>query len=217
MSSSTPNLNLVLPVGGEHVSRAIINENNTKIDTFAGTANSSLNTLSEQITKFKAVALTGQTSAQAAVQNVHNSLGDGESCCGSFVANATYGITGTRRNANYGFYIVEDIASQVAYQYVIYNGSISSQQLAITPVVAYTETAFSVNTNTYGVAAVPSASIPTVSGRTRVMLVLANFTSSELSASQIPPTVVETSSGNVFILGSPSKTYSGLQLKGLFI
>ena len=49
MSSSTPNLNLVLPVGGEHVSRAIINENNTKIDTFAGTANSSLNTLSEQI------------------------------------------------------------------------------------------------------------------------------------------------------------------------
>lgn len=42
MSSSTPNLNLVLPVGSEHVSRAIINENNTKIDTGFGT-------LSEQI------------------------------------------------------------------------------------------------------------------------------------------------------------------------
>lgn len=42
MSSSTPNLNLVLPVGGEHVSRAIINENNTKIDMGFGT-------LSEQI------------------------------------------------------------------------------------------------------------------------------------------------------------------------
>lgn len=52
MSSRTPNIDLVLPVGSEHVSRAIINENNTKIDTFAGTANSSLNTLSEQTGKF---------------------------------------------------------------------------------------------------------------------------------------------------------------------
>ena len=36
MSSQTPNLNLVLPVGTEHVSRQIINENNTKIDTAVG-------------------------------------------------------------------------------------------------------------------------------------------------------------------------------------
>ena len=45
MSSSTPNLNLVLPVGSEHVSRAIINENNTKIDT-------GFHTLSEQKANF---------------------------------------------------------------------------------------------------------------------------------------------------------------------
>ena len=36
MSSQTPNLNLVLPVGTEHVSRQIINDNNTKIDTAVG-------------------------------------------------------------------------------------------------------------------------------------------------------------------------------------
>ena len=36
MSSQTPNLNLVLPIGTEHVSRQIINENNTKIDTSVG-------------------------------------------------------------------------------------------------------------------------------------------------------------------------------------
>lgn len=36
MSSQTPNLNLVLPVGTEKVSRQIINDNNTKIDTAVG-------------------------------------------------------------------------------------------------------------------------------------------------------------------------------------
>lgn len=36
MSSQTPNLNLVLPVGTENVSRQIINDNNTKIDTAVG-------------------------------------------------------------------------------------------------------------------------------------------------------------------------------------
>lgn len=42
MSSSTPNIGLTLPVGGENVSRQIINENNTKIDNYAGTLNSKL-------------------------------------------------------------------------------------------------------------------------------------------------------------------------------
>ena len=36
MSSSTPNLNLTLPVGGENVSRHIINQNNEKIDSAFG-------------------------------------------------------------------------------------------------------------------------------------------------------------------------------------
>ena len=36
MSSQTPNLNLVLPIGTEKVSRQIINDNNTKIDTAVG-------------------------------------------------------------------------------------------------------------------------------------------------------------------------------------
>ena len=36
MASSTPNLGLTLPVGGEHVSRQIINANNVKIDEAVG-------------------------------------------------------------------------------------------------------------------------------------------------------------------------------------
>lgn len=36
MASSTPNINLTLPVGSENVSRQIINDNNTKIDTAIG-------------------------------------------------------------------------------------------------------------------------------------------------------------------------------------
>ena len=36
MASSTPNINLTLPVGSEHVSRQIINDNFTKIDTAIG-------------------------------------------------------------------------------------------------------------------------------------------------------------------------------------
>ena len=40
MSSQTPNINLTLPTGVEKVSRQIINDNNTKIDTAIGTLNS---------------------------------------------------------------------------------------------------------------------------------------------------------------------------------
>ena len=39
MSSQTPNINLTLPTGLERVSRQIINDNNTKIDTAIGTLN----------------------------------------------------------------------------------------------------------------------------------------------------------------------------------
>ena len=43
MSSQTPNINLTLPTGLERVSRQIINDNNTKIDTAIGTLNSNIN------------------------------------------------------------------------------------------------------------------------------------------------------------------------------
>lgn len=39
MATTTTNLGLVLPVGSENVSRQIINENNTKIDTAIGQIN----------------------------------------------------------------------------------------------------------------------------------------------------------------------------------
>lgn len=42
MSSQTPNINLTLPTGAEKVSRQIINDNNTKIDTAVGTLNDNL-------------------------------------------------------------------------------------------------------------------------------------------------------------------------------
>ena len=46
MSSQTPNLNLVLPVGTEKVSRQIINDNNTKIDTAVGSNSTAITNLS---------------------------------------------------------------------------------------------------------------------------------------------------------------------------
>lgn len=49
MSSQTPNINLTLPTGAEKVSRQIINDNNTKIDTAIGTLNSNISSLSDQI------------------------------------------------------------------------------------------------------------------------------------------------------------------------
>ena len=61
MSSQTPNLNLVLPVGTEHVSRQIINDNNTKIDTAVGansTAISKLDSNANSTTDILATALT---------------------------------------------------------------------------------------------------------------------------------------------------------------
>ena len=76
---------------------------------------------------------------------------------------------------------------------------------------------FSVTTNNKGMASVESENIPSVSGRTRAIVVLGNFTSNELSTSQIPPSVVQTSGNAVYILGTPNKTYSSLQLTALFI
>ena len=67
MSSQTPNLNLVLPVGTEHVSRQIINDNNTKIDTAVG-ANSTA------IAKLNYVATLNST-------NDLNSISDGTYWC----------------------------------------------------------------------------------------------------------------------------------------
>lgn len=59
MSSSTPNIALTLPVGGEHVSRQIINDNNTKIDTYAGKVNTGLDGLRDGI----AIVADGNTHA----------------------------------------------------------------------------------------------------------------------------------------------------------
>ena len=49
MATNTPNLNLVLPVGTENVSRQIINDNNTKIDIAVGNNASAINTLNSKI------------------------------------------------------------------------------------------------------------------------------------------------------------------------
>ena len=52
MASSTPNLGLTLPVGGEHVSRQIINANNVKIDEAVGPVPSGTD-LQSQVTALK--------------------------------------------------------------------------------------------------------------------------------------------------------------------
>ncbi len=51
MASQTPNINLTLPTGAEKVSRQIINDNNTKIDTAIGTLNSNLDGLLSSASK----------------------------------------------------------------------------------------------------------------------------------------------------------------------
>lgn len=48
MSSQTSNLNLVLPVGTEKVSRQIINDNNTKIDTAVGSNTQAITNLNDK-------------------------------------------------------------------------------------------------------------------------------------------------------------------------
>lgn len=53
MSSQTPNLHLTLPVGTENVSRQIINDNNTLIDTAVGNNTSAINTLNSNKTNGK--------------------------------------------------------------------------------------------------------------------------------------------------------------------
>ena len=45
MASTTPNIGLTLPTGAENVSRQIINDNNTKIDTAIGTLNGKFTTI----------------------------------------------------------------------------------------------------------------------------------------------------------------------------
>jgi hypothetical protein len=66
MSTQTPNLNLVLPVGAENVSRQIVNDNNTKIDTFAGTTNSAITTINDKLT------LSQVTNLQVIEDSGHN-------------------------------------------------------------------------------------------------------------------------------------------------
>lgn len=211
--ANTPFLNLVKPTDTDQALITDINNNSDKIDT-------GVSTLSEQIGNVDSGSNTTNDILTSALSVTKSTFfnGSGSSYTGTVPStNMRYGVFHVDVRSSRKFVTAIGTGGEIAVN--VYDGTSWSgwQQLAITPVVAYTDTAFSINTNTYGVAAVPSASIPTVSGRTRVMLVIGNFTSSDLSASQIPPTVVETSSGNVFILGSPSKTYTGLQLKGLFI
>lgn len=56
MATQTPNLGLTLPVGTENVSRAVINGNNTLIDTFAGQMGSNLGILETGDTATHAIA-----------------------------------------------------------------------------------------------------------------------------------------------------------------
>ena len=48
MATTTPNIGLTLPTGAENVSRQIINDNNTKIDTAIGTLNSNLTPIADR-------------------------------------------------------------------------------------------------------------------------------------------------------------------------
>ena len=73
MSSTTPNIGLVLPVGSERVSRQIINENNTKIDTAIGALNSKIGTVNVNGTQCDTL-----DAVKTYLLSIHNSLADGE-------------------------------------------------------------------------------------------------------------------------------------------
>ena len=81
MSSSTPNIGLTLPTGGERVSRQIINENNTKIDTYAGE-------LSEQIGKKGKIY-------RVLITNGETTVGDYFPLSGEYLANAFVQVSNT--------------------------------------------------------------------------------------------------------------------------
>ena len=61
MASTTPNINLTLPTGAEKVSRQIINDNNTKIDTAIGTLNSNLAPLTNGIQRITTSSTVSHT------------------------------------------------------------------------------------------------------------------------------------------------------------
>ena len=76
---------------------------------------------------------------------------------------------------------------------------------------------FNITMSANGVAQVPSQNTPTISGYTCIGYFLSNFYSTQLSASQIPPTCVfYRAGGTAYILGSPNKTYS-VEIYGIFI
>ena len=75
MSSQTPNINLTLPTGPENVSRQIINDNNTKIDTAIGTLNDDLN----GITKSADYVVSNIAGVKAKLLDILGTMVNGES------------------------------------------------------------------------------------------------------------------------------------------
>lgn len=63
MATTTPNIGLTLPIGTENVSRQIINDNNTKIDTAIGTLNSKITNVDHAKIVFVSASVTIPTIA----------------------------------------------------------------------------------------------------------------------------------------------------------
>lgn len=105
MASQTPNINLTLPTGAEKVSRQIINDNNTKIDTAIGTLNS-------KITQKNLGAFGNLSNIESALVTQLNSMATGEvqeiffttTASGISVFNVWAGYVGTiyKTDANRG-------------------------------------------------------------------------------------------------------------------
>lgn len=92
MSSQTPNINLTLPTGLEKVSRQIINDNNTKIDTAIGALNSNINTL--LTTKAEIFATGSITANSSAVIEVGRGRIYVLVCGGAYATGSMYIIFG---------------------------------------------------------------------------------------------------------------------------
>lgn len=117
MSSQTPNLNLVLPVGTEKVSRQIINDNNTKIDTAVGSNSTAISKVQNGLAFI--VGNTNTTGGTLAVGQFvyvknHSTIAEGlRTVTASISANGNITTSNTSEcsdgglnalNSNYAFY-----------------------------------------------------------------------------------------------------------------
>ena len=113
MSSQTPNINLTLPTGAENVSRQIINDNNTKIDTAIGTLNSKLTKPSN--ISYGDIIGTSLQQIETALTSATVGMATGDVKCYSCYANYSGSIT----SGSQGIAFLYKVTTSVWYVFIV--------------------------------------------------------------------------------------------------